>query len=275
MYDELTREDIQKMQEELDYRITVIRNDLHEKIMQAKEWGDFSENAEYHEARRAKGRNESRIEYLQNMIKTAKIVESKQNSDCIGMNSKVEVIYDDDGSTETYEITSTVGQDAINNKISKDSPFGQAVWGKKAGDKVLVKVNDSVSYYVTIKSVNWQINKIYRLLVVQRCHTWNGVKAFACTHFEWCESKISVCILGFPPKKNTQLLFGVSLWKVIPTADSEVLLWRKSHSINKSNLKIFLNFVKLYKIIWQSYTIYTKMQVILKGEREKWKNSNY
>lgn len=153
MYDELTREDIQKMQEELDYRITVIRNDLHEKIMQAKEWGDFSENAEYHEARRAKGRNESRIEYLQNMIKTAKIVESKQSGDSVGMNSKVEVVYEEDGSIETYEITSTVGQDAINNKISKDSPFGKAVWGKKVGDRIHVKVNDMVSYYITIKSI--------------------------------------------------------------------------------------------------------------------------
>lgn len=153
MYDELTREDIQKMQEELDYRITVIRNDLHEKIMQAKEWGDFSENAEYHEARRAKGRNESRIEYLQNMIKTAKIVESKQSCDSVGMNSRVEVVYEEDGSIETYEITSTVGQDAINNKISKDSPFGKAVWGKKVGDRILVKVNDMVSYYITIKSI--------------------------------------------------------------------------------------------------------------------------
>lgn len=153
MYDELTREDIQKMQEELDYRITVTRKELHEKIMEAKEWGDLSENAEYHETRRAKGRNESRIEYLRAMIKTAKIVEPTQNSDIVGLNSKVEVLFEDDGTTETYEISTTIGQDATNKKISKQSPFGQAVWGKKAGDRVFVKVNESISYYVKILSI--------------------------------------------------------------------------------------------------------------------------
>ena len=89
MFDELTIEDIKKMQEEMDYRITVIRKDLHEKIMQAKEFGDLSENAEYHEARRAKGRNENRIEYLRAMIKTAKIIEPNQNKDIVGLLSKV------------------------------------------------------------------------------------------------------------------------------------------------------------------------------------------
>ena len=79
MFDELTSEDIKKMQDELDYRITVTRQDLHDKIMQAKEWGDLSENAEYHEARRAKGRNENRIEYLKNMIKTAKVIKPSKD----------------------------------------------------------------------------------------------------------------------------------------------------------------------------------------------------
>ena len=153
MFDELTREDIEKMKEELDFRITVTRKDLHEKIMQAKEWGDLSENAEYHETRRAKGRNESRIEYLQNMIKTAKIVEPKTNNGVIGLKSKVEVLFEDDGTTQIFEIETTIGQNASLGKISKDSPFGKAVFGKKAGDRVLVKVNEQISYYVTIKSV--------------------------------------------------------------------------------------------------------------------------
>lgn len=147
------QEDIDKMKEELDYRITVVRPDLHEKIMLAKEFGDLSENAEYHEARRAKGRNESRIEYLQTMIKTAKIVTSNSNNTQVGLNNTIEVELDS-GKILKYTIATTVGQDASNGKISKQSPFGQAVWGHKVGDKVLVKVNKDFSYYVTIKSIN-------------------------------------------------------------------------------------------------------------------------
>ena len=154
MFDELTIEDINKMQEEMDYRITVVRADLHEKIMLAKEFGDLSENAEYHEARRAKGRNESRIEYLRAMIRTAKIVEPTLSKEFVGLNSKVEVMFEDDGSTEVYELATTVAKDASQGKISKESPFGKAVWGKKVGDRVLVKVNENVEYYVTIKSIN-------------------------------------------------------------------------------------------------------------------------
>ncbi len=154
MFDELTSEDIKKMQEELDYRITVTRQDLHDKIMQAKEWGDLSENAEYHEARRAKGRNESRIEYLKNMIKTAKVVEPSKQVGMVGLLSKVEVLFEDDNTTQTFQIETTVGQDAQNGKISKDSPFGKAVMGKKVGDRILVKVNDNLSYFVVIKSIS-------------------------------------------------------------------------------------------------------------------------
>ena len=152
MYDELTLEDIQKMQEEMDHRISVIRPDLHEKIMLAKEFGDLSENAEYHEARRAKGRNESRIEYLRAMIKTAKIVEGNTSTNFVGLNNIVTVELDS-GKQLTYQLATTVGQDASNGKISKKSPFGQAIWGKKVGDRALVKVNDEFSYFVTIKDI--------------------------------------------------------------------------------------------------------------------------
>ena len=152
MYEELTVEDIQNMQQELDYLITVVRADLHEKIMLAKEFGDLSENAEYHEARRAKGRNESRIEYLKTMIKTAKIVEGNKNTNIVGLNNTVTVQLDN-GKQLTYQIATTVSQDASNGKISKKSPFGQAIWGKSVGDRVLVKVNDEFSYYVTIISI--------------------------------------------------------------------------------------------------------------------------
>lgn len=153
MFDELTSQDINKMQEELDYRISVVRKDLHDKIVEAKEFGDLSENAEYHETRRAKSRNEGRIEYLREMIRTAKIIEPTKKDDTVSLLDKVEVMFEDDNSIVEYEISTTVGQDASNGKISKESPFGKAIIGKKVGDRVLVKVNDEISYYVVIKSI--------------------------------------------------------------------------------------------------------------------------
>ena len=154
MYDELTVEDINKMKEELDYRKKVVRPDLHEKILEAKENGDLSENADYRECRRAKGKNESRIEYLELMIKTAKIIKPKQNCETVDYGSKIEVLFEDDNEIETFEIATVIGQDAQNGKISKNSPFGKAVWGHKVGDKVKVEVSSDNYYFITIKSIS-------------------------------------------------------------------------------------------------------------------------
>ena len=125
MFDELTKQDIENMQKEIDYRKTVVRADLHEKIMAAKEFGDFSENSELYETKRAKGRNESRISYLENMIRTARIVEHTKNTDKVGLGSVVTVELDG-GKVMTYQITTTISQDAQNGKISVKSPFAKA-----------------------------------------------------------------------------------------------------------------------------------------------------
>ena len=75
MYDELTKTDIEKMKEEIEYRKVTLRPKLLEDVKVARAFGDLSENYEYKEAKRVKNRNESRIRYLTNMIKTAKIIE--------------------------------------------------------------------------------------------------------------------------------------------------------------------------------------------------------
>ncbi len=152
MFDELTKKDIEEMQKEIDYRKTVVRADLHEKIMAAKEFGDFSENSELHETKRAKGRNESRIRYLENMIKTAKIVEHTTMVDKVRLGNIVTVKLDD-GLEMRYQITTTISQDAQNGKISQKSPFAKAILGKKVGDRALVKVNTDFSYFVTIVNI--------------------------------------------------------------------------------------------------------------------------
>ena len=153
MYNELTENDIRQMQEEIDYRINVIRPQISQAIVEAKAHGDLSENAEYHAARAQKGRNEGRIEYLREMIKTAKIVKLDSNKDEVGMFDKVTVFFEDDNEEEVVQLSTTMRNDASKGIISKEAPFGQAILGKKVGDRVCIKVSDSYSYFVTIKKI--------------------------------------------------------------------------------------------------------------------------
>ena len=153
MYNELTEQDIKKMQEEIDYRIAVIRPKISQDIIEAKAHGDLSENAEYHAARKEKGRNEGRIEYLRAMIKTAKIIAPNKNENEVGIFDKVRVLFEEEGEEETIELSTTMRNNASQGIISKESPFGQAIMGKHVGDRILVKVNPEYSYHVVIKSI--------------------------------------------------------------------------------------------------------------------------
>ena len=85
MYDELTAVDIQKMQEEINYRVRELRPQLIEEVQTARAFGDLSENYEYKCAKQAKNRNDSRIRYLERMIRTAKVIEVKETADAVGL----------------------------------------------------------------------------------------------------------------------------------------------------------------------------------------------
>ena len=154
MYDELTENDIKKIQEEIDYRKLVVRKEAIEAVKEARAQGDLSENFEYHAAKRDKNQNESRIRYLERMIRTAKVISDKSKADEVGINNRVELYFEDDDETETYKIVTTVRGNSLDNKISNESPLGRAVLGHKAGDRVYVKVNDRAGYYVVIKSID-------------------------------------------------------------------------------------------------------------------------
>lgn len=154
MYNELTPDDIKKMEEEIEYRIHVVRKEALEDVKTARAHGDLSENFEYQAAKREKNRNESRIRYLQRMIKTAKVISDKSADDEAGINNRVEIYYEDDESTETIKLVTTVRGDSLEGLISIESPLGKAVLGHKVGDRVLVVVNDSVKYYIVIKSID-------------------------------------------------------------------------------------------------------------------------
>ena len=153
MHDELTAKDLQKMQEELDHRILELRPKLIEDVKVARGYGDLSENFEYKEAKRAKNRNDSRIRYLQAMIKTAVIIEDKSEDGVVGLYDKVTVYLPEDDEEESYTIVTGVRYDVSKGFVSKESPFGKAVFGKRVGDKATIVVNDGYSYEVIIRAV--------------------------------------------------------------------------------------------------------------------------
>lgn len=153
MYDELTDVDIKKMQDELDYRITVVRPKILEEVKFTRSFGDLSENFEYHAAKRERGKNESRIRYLRNMIKTAVIIDTKSDADCVGLFDTVTYYIEEDDCEETVRIATSLRRDPFQNIISKESPLGSAIMGKKVGDRVEVKVNADYSYFVVIKKI--------------------------------------------------------------------------------------------------------------------------
>ena len=152
MYDELTPSDIRKMEEEIEYRKLVVRPKALEDVKETRAHGDLSENFEYHAAKKYKNQNESRIRYLERMIKTAKVISEESAEDEIGINNTVKVSFLDDGSEETYKIVTTVRGNSLAGLISNESPLGKALLGKKVDDVVHVQVNDAVGYDVRIVS---------------------------------------------------------------------------------------------------------------------------
>ena len=153
MREKLTKSDVEKIREEIEHRKLVERKELIEAVKEARSHGDLSENFEYHAAKKEKNRNESRIRYLERMLKTAVIVEDESKEDEIGLNNTVEVYCEDDEEVETYRIVTSVRGSSMNGLVSIESPLGKALLGHKEGDRVFIKVNDDFGYYVIVKKV--------------------------------------------------------------------------------------------------------------------------
>lgn len=154
MRDNLTKSDIEKMEAEIEHRKVVVRHELLEHVKTARAQGDLSENFEYYAAKKEKNKNESRIRYLERMIRTANVVDDSSADDEVGINNTVTVEFIEDKETETYRIVTTVRVDTFKNMISIDSPLGKALMGHKAGDIVNVKVNENVNYDVKILEID-------------------------------------------------------------------------------------------------------------------------
>ena len=153
MYDELTAVDIKKMKEELDHRTRVLRPQLIEEVQTARAFGDLSENFEYKCAKQAKNRNDSRIRYLERMIRTAKVIKAEGTADAVGLFDRV-TIYNEMAKREMeVRIVTTLRQDALKGLISKESPVGKALLGRRAGERVEVSVSPAVSYFVEIRKI--------------------------------------------------------------------------------------------------------------------------
>ena len=153
MHDELTKNDIKKMQEELDYRRLELMPQLIEEVKRTRAFGDLSENFEYKDAKQAQNKNRSRIRYLEGMIKSAKVIDDRSKADEVGLFDKVEIFMPEEGDTEIIQVVTTVRCDPRKGLISKESPFGKQVLGKKVGDRFTVQVNESYSYVAEIRSI--------------------------------------------------------------------------------------------------------------------------
>ena len=154
MYDELTEVDIKKMQEEIDHRIRVLRPQLIEEVQVTRAFGDLSENYEYKCAKQAKNRNESRIRYLERMIRTAKVIEvDAGQEDVVALFDHVTIFNEMLKKEMTLQIVTTLRQDALKGLISKESPVGMALMGRKVGERVLVEVNPTLKYFVEIREI--------------------------------------------------------------------------------------------------------------------------
>ena len=150
MYDKLTESDIEKIKKEIEYRKLVVRKEAIEAVKEARLHGDLSENFEYHAAKKDKNKNESRIRYLERMIKTAEVISDKSNEDEVGLNNWVKVYFIEDDEIEEYKIVTTVRGDSLKGLISIESPIGKAILGHKVGETIHVKVNDQYGYDVKI-----------------------------------------------------------------------------------------------------------------------------
>ncbi len=153
MYDKITQKDVKRMEEEIEYRKLVVRKEALEDVKTARAHGDLSENFEYKAAKQFKNQNESRIRYLERMIKTARIISEDSSQDEVGLNDRVTIYYPEDNEEEAVRIVTTVRSNSLHKKISIDSPLGKALLHHKVLDRVMVQVSETISYPVIIRRI--------------------------------------------------------------------------------------------------------------------------
>ena len=153
MGEKLTKSDVAKIEEEINYRKLVVRKNAIEAVKEARAQGDLSENFEYYAAKKDKNQNESRIRYLERMLKTASVISDESKMDEVGLNNKVTVYFEDDDEEEVYKLVTSVRGNSLKNYISIESPIGRALLHRHVGDTVTIHVSDSYSYRAEIRKI--------------------------------------------------------------------------------------------------------------------------
>ena len=153
LHEQLTENDVKKIKEEIEYRKLTVRKNAIEAVKEARAHGDLSENFEYHAAKKDKNMTESRIRYLERMLKNAEIVSDQSKSDEVGINNTVTLYMEDDDEEETYKIVTSIRGNSMKGHISTESPMGKALLGHKVGERVYIKVNENFGYYAVIRKI--------------------------------------------------------------------------------------------------------------------------
>jgi len=153
MRNQLTQSDIDKIMMEIEHRKLVVRKEAIEAVKEARAHGDLSENFEYHAAKKDKNQNDSRIRYLERMLKTADIVSDESNADEVGINNTVTLYFEEEDEEEVYRIVTSVRGNSMKGLVSIESPIGRAIMGCKLNDRIYIKVNDDYGYYVVIQNI--------------------------------------------------------------------------------------------------------------------------
>lgn len=153
MGEQLTSSDVKKIEEEIEYRKLVVRKEAIEAVKEARSHGDLSENFEYYAAKKDKNKNESRIRYLERMLKNAKVISDDSKEDEVGINNTVTVYFEEDDEEETYRLVTSIRGNSMSGLISIESPLGKAILGHKVGDRIYIKVNEQYGYYIEIRAI--------------------------------------------------------------------------------------------------------------------------
>ena len=153
MKERMTQKDREKIQAEIDHRKLVLRPQILDSLKEARAQGDLSENFEYYAAKRENGSNNSRIRYLERLLKNSEIVEDNTTSDEVGLNKTVTVYIEEDDECETYKIVTSIRGNSMKNLISIESPLGKALLHHHVGDKVMIPVSADYSYEVMIREI--------------------------------------------------------------------------------------------------------------------------
>ncbi len=153
MGEKLTESDVRRIQEEINHRKYELRPELIEAVKEARAQGDLSENFEYYAAKREKNQNESRIRYLEKVLRFGVLIDDESAEDEVGLNDTVTVYFEEDEEEEIFRIVTSIREHSLEGLISNESPLGKALMGHKEGERVMVRMENGSSYYVTIRKI--------------------------------------------------------------------------------------------------------------------------